>query len=321
MQHDKIAISERTRQGYRDFFKKQFTQQLTQLSQQLHNTQQLIDQLNGQIKYSETLVEPTGNYLRQAMHAWPIIFWRSAITSMQKIPSGSIRSINSRSLTRSITGTKNKKMRSINYTLSILILICVFIGCRSGTPEHAAAEDSTAAEGATPVTVTEPTTGNMSETVELNAVSSYRLKTFVKSNANGYLQSVNAELGRYVTKGQELFVVRTKESQSLGNTITKLDTSLHFDGSIHIKSPGTGFITQINYRSGDYVQDGEQLLTITDTRSFVFILSLPYELRPYLAGNKNLQVVLPDKTVLDGHIEMAMPTVDSVSQTQNFVIG
>jgi hypothetical protein len=212
-------------------------------------------------------------------------------------------------------------MRSINHTLSVLILICVFISCRSGAPGHAAAEDSTVAEGATPVTITEPTTGNMSETVELNAVSSYRLKTFVKSNANGYLQSVNAELGRYVTKGQELFVVRTKESQSLGNTITKLDTSLHFDGSIHIKSPGTGFITQINYRSGDYVQDGEQLLTITDTRSFVFILSLPYELRPYLAGNRNLQLVLPDKTVLDGRIEMAMPTVDSVSQTQNFVIA
>lgn len=57
MQHDKIAISERTRQGYRDFFKKQFDQQLSQLSQQLKNTQALIDQLNRQIKYSETLVE------------------------------------------------------------------------------------------------------------------------------------------------------------------------------------------------------------------------------------------------------------------------
>jgi multidrug resistance efflux pump len=166
-------------------------------------------------------------------------------------------------------------------------------------PEHAAAEDSTVAEGATPVTLTEPTTGNMSETVELNAVSSYRLKTFVKSSANGYLQSVNAELGRYVTKGQELFVVRTKESQSLGNTITKLDTSLHFDGSIHIKSPGTGFITQINYRSGDYVQDGEQLLTITDTKvSFLFF---PCRMNSApISQEKNLQLVLPDKTVLDG---------------------
>jgi outer membrane protein TolC len=57
MQHDKISISERTRQGYRDFFKKQFDQQLAQLTQQLRTTQQLIDQMNDQIKYAETLVE------------------------------------------------------------------------------------------------------------------------------------------------------------------------------------------------------------------------------------------------------------------------
>jgi outer membrane protein TolC len=57
MQHDKIAISERTREGYRDFFKKQFGQQVAQLAQQLHTTQQLIDQMNTQLKYSETLVE------------------------------------------------------------------------------------------------------------------------------------------------------------------------------------------------------------------------------------------------------------------------
>lgn len=57
MQHDKIGISERSRQGYRDFFKKQFTQQIAQLSQQLQTTQQLLDQMNNQIKYTETLIE------------------------------------------------------------------------------------------------------------------------------------------------------------------------------------------------------------------------------------------------------------------------
>lgn len=57
MQHDKIGISERTRQGYRDFFKKQFTQQVSQLSQQLQTTQQLINKMNDQIKFSETLIE------------------------------------------------------------------------------------------------------------------------------------------------------------------------------------------------------------------------------------------------------------------------
>lgn len=205
--------------------------------------------------------------------------------------------------------------------MPVIVFISVFAACKSGDKKEAAApaEEKTEA-GATPVTLTEPTTGNMSESIELNATSSYRLRTYVKASATGYLQLVNAEQGRYVTRGQELFVIRTKESQSLGNIITKLDTSLHFDGSIHIKSPGTGFITQLSYRSGDYVQDGEQMAVITDTRSFVFILSLPYELRPYIASNKSLQLLLPDQTVLDGYVEMAMPTVDSVSQTQNYII-
>jgi len=57
MQHDKIGIAEQTRQNYRDFFKKQFTQQVAQLSQQLSATQQLIDQMNGQLKYTEALIE------------------------------------------------------------------------------------------------------------------------------------------------------------------------------------------------------------------------------------------------------------------------
>jgi multidrug efflux pump subunit AcrA (membrane-fusion protein) len=205
--------------------------------------------------------------------------------------------------------------------LPAIAIICVLFSCKSEKEKTTAepAEEKTPA-GATPVTLTSPSTGSMTETVELNAVSSFLLKTYVKSSATGYLQTVNAEIGKYVTKGQDLFVVKTKESQNLGNIITGLDSSLHFNGEIHIKSPGTGFISQLNYRVGDYVQDAEQMATITDTRSFVFILDLPYELKPYLPGNRELQLKLPDGTILNGHIDMAMPTVDAVSQTQNYVI-
>ena len=216
-------------------------------------------------------------------------------------------------------------MRLMKNNIVVILLICLFAACKSepakkeAEPAAPAAEEKTEA-GSTPVTLTEPLTGNMTDAVELNAVSSFLLKTYVKSSANGYLQVVNAEIGRFVTKGQELFVVKTKEAQSLGNTITSLDTSLHFDGVIHIKSPGTGYITQLNYRSGDYVQDGEQMATITDTKSFVFILDLPYELKPYLPGNRELDLKLADGTILNGHVDMALPTVDAVSQTQNYVI-
>ena len=212
-------------------------------------------------------------------------------------------------------------MNFMKKILPAIALIVLLFSCKSEKEKTSAepAEEKTPA-GATPVTLTSPSTGSMTDTVELNAVSSFLLKTYVKSSATGYLQTVNAEIGKYVTKGQELFVVKTKESQNLGNIITGLDSSLHFNGEIHIKSPGTGFISQLNYRVGDYVQDAEQMATITDSRSFVFILDLPYELKPYLPGNRELLLKLPDGTTLNGHIDMAMPTVDAVSQTQNYVI-
>lgn len=210
-------------------------------------------------------------------------------------------------------------MSASKHIISFIFFVCVFTACKSKTKVEVTTEEKKET-GGTPVTLTEPTTGNMSETIELNATSVFLLKTFVKSSATGYLRLVNASMGRYVSRGQELFIVRTKEAQSLGNTITSLDSSLHFDGSIHIKSPGTGYISQLNYQSGDYVQDGEQLATITDTRSFAFLLALPYELKPYIAANRQLQLKLPDGTFLNGYVAMAMPTVDSVSQTQSHVI-
>lgn len=57
MQHDKISIAEESRQHYRNYFKTQYSQQIAQLFQQLHATEQLIQQSAGQIKYAEALIE------------------------------------------------------------------------------------------------------------------------------------------------------------------------------------------------------------------------------------------------------------------------
>ncbi|MBS1916338.1 MAG: HlyD family efflux transporter periplasmic adaptor subunit [Bacteroidetes bacterium] len=212
-------------------------------------------------------------------------------------------------------------MRMPTAVTCVIIIALAFSACQSKPLEKEAEMKSTdsTVEG-TPVTVAHIQSGAMDETVEVNAVSSFLLKTYVKANANGYLQLVNAQLGKYVSKGQDLFIIKTKEAQSLGNTVTSLDTSLHFDGVIHIKAPGSGYITQLTYQAGDYVQDNEQLAVITDTKSFVFLLDLPYELKPYLPNNKNVQLKLPDGSILDGYVDAALPVVDAVSQTQNYVI-
>jgi len=200
----------------------------------------------------------------------------------------------------------------------LLALAGMLAGC--GEDKVAPTVNEMNAEAGTPVTVTSISTGPLTESIELNATSAFQLKTFIKANATGYLQSVNAQLGRFINRGQEVFIIKTKEAEALGNTINVLDSSFRFTGIIHIKSPGTGYVTTLNYRDGDYVTDGEQLAIISDKNSFCFLLDLPYELKPFLSGNKNVLLKLPDGTQLNGYVASQMPTVDPVSQTQSIVI-
>lgn len=204
-------------------------------------------------------------------------------------------------------------------TLLLFLFTYLMQSCK-GKSTNDANEDILPQDAVTPVTITHLTHGNITATVELNATSAFILKTFVKANAIGYLQSANIQVGDYVSKGQTLFTIKTKEAVALGNTINILDSSLHFEGVTRIKSPSSGYITQLNYTTGSYVQDGEQLAEVTDKSSFAFLLDLPYELKSYLPQNKTLQLHLADSTILEGHIQSVLPTVDSVAQTQRYII-
>lgn len=200
----------------------------------------------------------------------------------------------------------------------LLFLAGILAGC--GEDKASPSTNAVNTDAGTPVTVTNISTGPLVESIELNATSAFQLKTYIKANATGYLQTVNAQLGKFISRGQEVFIIKTKEAEALGNTINVLDSTFRFTGMVHIKSPGTGYVTTLNYRNGDYVMDGEQLAIISDKNSFCFLLDLPYELKPFLSGNKNILLKLPDGTQLNGYVATQMPTVDPVSQTQSIVI-
>jgi outer membrane protein TolC len=63
LQYSKLDIAERTRNGYKDFFTKQYNQQIAQLTQQLKATESLIGQIDEQVRYSEALIEVNGKLL------------------------------------------------------------------------------------------------------------------------------------------------------------------------------------------------------------------------------------------------------------------
>ncbi|MDE3249592.1 MAG: TolC family protein [Bacteroidota bacterium] len=56
IQYSKIALAERTRQGYQQFFTSQYRQQLAQFYQQLGSTAALTEDIQRQIKYAEGLI-------------------------------------------------------------------------------------------------------------------------------------------------------------------------------------------------------------------------------------------------------------------------
>jgi outer membrane protein TolC len=56
LQYSKIDIQERTRSTKKNFFLQQRNQQIMQFIQQLNATNKLIDQINKQIQYTETLI-------------------------------------------------------------------------------------------------------------------------------------------------------------------------------------------------------------------------------------------------------------------------
>lgn len=200
----------------------------------------------------------------------------------------------------------------------ILFLTLVLVSCRSKTTQEEAGEEKE--QTVTPVTVTSINTEPMTDYIELNATSTFLQSAVVKASSNGYITAVNIQPGKMVSAGQNVFVLKTKEAQALGNTINLLDSSFKFSGVINVRAGISGYVSEVNHQKGDYVQEGEQLASISDANSFVFILNLPYELRPYMLNKTNVEMYLPDGKILMGHIASTMPVVDSAAQTQNVII-
>ncbi len=191
--------------------------------------------------------------------------------------------------------------------------LTILISCKSKDPAPA---DEAEVETRTPVTVTSMSYDPIEEYIELNATSAFLQKSYVKSNLNGYLKKVTIKLGDFVNPGKTLFVLKTKEAEAIGNSVNRLNPDFKFSGVNAITANEGGYIVELNHQAGDYVQDGEQLAVISNAKSFMFVMNVPYEDKPYVTTGKEIQLILPDGERLLGTVQATMPAMDSVSQTQ-----
>jgi len=64
LQHSKLTIAENTLYTYRNFFIRQYGQQIAQLTQQLQETETLFQQINEQIRFTKGLIDVDGQLLQ-----------------------------------------------------------------------------------------------------------------------------------------------------------------------------------------------------------------------------------------------------------------
>ena len=184
--------------------------------------------------------------------------------------------------------------------------------------DHTVAEEEI--DPITPVQVVAVADSSLTEEIEITAVSAYLEKSFVKANINGYVQEAIVKTGQQVNSGQQLFLLITKEAKAIGNSVNQLAPDLKFSGISKIKAAQSGLVIQVNHQKGDYVQDGEALATISNRKSLVFLLDLPYEYNQLISKNSNLTIELPDGLKLKGVLAGTMPAVDSLAQTQRYIV-
>ncbi len=168
-----------------------------------------------------------------------------------------------------------------------------------------------------PVSVSGIRNQTMAETMELQAVSKFLDIAAIKSPAAAFVQETHVEQGEHVTKGQQLFTLKTREATALA-----MDTAhpLAFSGLIRVRAGVAGIVTELDHPDGDFVQEGDNLGIIAIPSSLVFILEVPFEQIGSVQVNSSCWLRLPDGRKISGKITARLPYVSPKSQTQQFIV-
>jgi len=199
---------------------------------------------------------------------------------------------------------------------AILLAMSFLLGCSNKGAGTADDESSTEAKGKIEVTVTEPRIGKIFHNETLNATTVYQVNDAVHAPISGYIRKINATPGQAVKAGDILFTMQTKEAAALGN----IKDSLFRSSGVQVKVTETGIIKSISKQPGDYVQEGDELCTIAENSSLVFMLDVPFEMRKYIKQEQTYTISLPDGEKMQAHITVQAPGMDKLVQMERYIL-
>jgi hypothetical protein len=170
----------------------------------------------------------------------------------------------------------------------------------------------------TPVKIVPVTYRQVFSTVDLPAVTMFLNKGVVRATTTGTIENISVKPGDQVSRGQVLFSLKTREAAAIRNSASG-DTSLSINGLINIRSGKSGIISTVSYLQGDFVAEGDELASISDQNSLVFIIEVPFELNSLIEKNKNCTITLPDNKKIAATITGRLPEMESGSQTMKYI--
>ena len=172
----------------------------------------------------------------------------------------------------------------------------------------------------TPVSVIQPKRMNMTEDITLNANTIFLKKEIIRVTFQGYIEKTYKNIGDKISSGDLLFQINTKESAADSNLQIILGDKT-FKGLIQIRAKSEGVLTELDYNTGDFVSDGEQIAVISNPSSLRIELNVPYQYANKISINTPCEIFLPNGKVVNAFIQKIIPQVDPSAQTQSFILG
>ena len=197
------------------------------------------------------------------------------------------------------------------------ILFPILFGCNSAKETGMAEDDIRAI---IPVSSTKVSEETITAYQTLNGVVRFQKRDNIRSNTTGYISSLDFVQGSSVKKGDLFCTIKTKEQNALGESQQKDSVLSKFTKPIPVFSNSSGIISSIPFVQGDYVAEGDVLATVLEPNSIVVVVYVPFEFHASFAKGLMCEVTLPDGRKITQPISGMMPTVDSVSQSQQYFI-
>lgn len=191
----------------------------------------------------------------------------------------------------------------------------VFLLYACGSPKK---EEESELVPKTNVQITHVHKGSIHDELELFASTLYLKRNVINAPFPAFITHVNIRLGDKVKEGDILYTLESKEKRALGNDLNQLDTSLTSFGVIEVKAQASGVVSTLDKQQiGDYVLEGTQLCTISESNDLAFQVNVPFEFRKFVNRGKHCRIILPDNSIHSAIISTPLSSMNITAQTQS----